>query len=214
MKSSWEQTKKQSSYHFNSKEWDYRWDTILGLGRFSGDWSDELNQVIQSAYPVNWSTIDLGDPRKKYGTIPEHANNQSIITRVTWELTPIFKKMSDLFCLDDCSSRLHVQMPGDLLNIHLDRLHISYPDVWPKVMRIMIQLTDWEMGHFFEFGNYQWSKWSAGDIATFDWKHVPHCSANAGHKPRVTLQVTGIKTPETERFLFELKNKTSWSINE
>jgi hypothetical protein len=46
---------------------------------------------------------------------------------------------------------------------------------------------------------------SPGDVTTFDWKNVPHCTANAGHVPRATLQITGIKTDKTLRFLADLK---------
>jgi len=34
---------------------------------------------------------------------------------------------------------------------------------------------------------------------------VPHATANAGHVPRATLQITGIKTPATDEFLNNLK---------
>jgi hypothetical protein len=43
--------------------------------------------------------------------------------------------------------------------------------------------------------------WAAGEVTTFDWLNVPHCTANAGLSPRVTLQITGIRTKQTEDFL-------------
>ena len=65
----------------------------------------------------------------------------------------------------------------------------------------MIQLTDWQPGQFWEFGNYHWNQWTAGDVVTFDWQNMPHSTANAGHHPRVTLQLTGVKTSDTYDFL-------------
>jgi hypothetical protein len=69
------------------------------------------------------------------------------------------------------------------------------------VSRYMIQLTDWQPGHFWSYGNYLFTGWTAGDVTTFDWQNVPHSTANAGHSPRVTLQVTGIRTARTQEFL-------------
>jgi hypothetical protein len=71
-------------------------------------------------------------------------------------------------------------------------------------VRYFVQLTDWQQGHFWSYGNYQWSRWQAGNVSTFDWHNVPHATANAGHVPRVTLQITGIKTDKTEEFLQSL----------
>jgi hypothetical protein len=72
------------------------------------------------------------------------------------------------------------------------------------VVRYFVQLTDWQPGHFWSYGNYMWSGWRAGDVSTFDWLNVPHSTANAGHTPRATLQVTGIITDQTRAFLSEL----------
>ena len=38
------------------------------------------------------------------------------------------------------------------------------------------------------------------------WLNVPHATANAGHVPRVTLQLTGIVTKATRTFLTHLRN--------
>jgi hypothetical protein len=70
---------------------------------------------------------------------------------------------------------------------------------------LFVQLTDWQPGQFWQYGNYNWSQWRAGSVTTFDWQNVPHSTANAGFHPRVTLQITGIKTDKTEAFLAQLK---------
>jgi hypothetical protein len=75
-----------------------------------------------------------------------------------------------------------------------------------QVVRYFIQLTDWQQGHFWSYGNYSWTAWRAGDVSTFDWINVPHATANAGHVPRATLQITGIKTTATDVFLNSLNN--------
>jgi hypothetical protein len=68
-------------------------------------------------------------------------------------------------------------------------------------MRIFIQLTDWQPGQFWEYGTYHHRGWRAGEVTTFDWQNLPHSTANAGFHPRVTLQLTGIKTEKTQEML-------------
>ena len=64
-KSNWSMTKEKSIYHFDNWKTDQRWDCVLGIGRFLGDWSTELEQVISSAHPVTWRTrSESGNPNK------------------------------------------------------------------------------------------------------------------------------------------------------
>jgi hypothetical protein len=109
--------------------------------------------------------------------------------------------ISDAFGLEDCMSRIHVQRPGQVWHLHIDKLYKWCPEDPSKVGRYFVQLTDWQPGQFWEYGNYHWNQWRAGDVSTFDWANIPHSTANAGHHPRVTLQLTGIKTAKTHDFL-------------
>ena len=93
--------------------------------------------------------------------------------------------------------RIHVQQPGEVWNLHIDKLQKWAPDHPEQVMRIMIQLTDWQPGQFWEYGNYHYSQWRAGEIHIFDWANVPHATANASRFPRSVLQITGIATDRT-----------------
>ena len=103
-------------------------------------------------------------------------------------------------------------MPGQVWNLHLDKLEKWNPNNPDSVSRYQIQLTNWEPGHFWSYGNYIHSGWRAGDVTTFDWKNVPHSTANAGHGPRVTLQVTGIDTEQTQAFLFKLSDNNPFDL--
>jgi hypothetical protein len=76
----------------------------------------------------------------------------------------------------------------------------------------MIALTDYEPGHFFSYGNYIHAGWRAGDVTTFDWQNIPHSTANAGHAPRITLQMTGVVTDKTRDFLRILRSKSPYSL--
>lgn len=212
--SNWEITKVRSKYHFDTTKWNPKWDRVERLGHIEPNWAAELQDAIDQAYPVTWRT--RGKPGdKKVRSSEEHDREEYdleaigmskdyVVTNMNYNVAPVFQTISDKFALDDCMCRIHVQRPGQVWNLHLDKLEKWMPEDPHKVVRYFIQLTDWQQGHFWSFGNYMWSGWSAGDIVTFDWLNVPHSTANAGHYPRVTLQVTGIKTAKTQEFLDSL----------
>ena len=128
-----------------------------------------------------------------------------IITHLNWNIPESLHNITEQFGLADCMERIHVQWPGQVWNRHIDKLQKWNPEDPNKVMRIIIQLTDWKPGQFWEYGNHHWNQWRAGDITSFDWANIPHCTANAGHHPRVTFQLTGIITEKTEQFLDSLR---------
>jgi hypothetical protein len=97
--------------------------------------------------------------------------------------------------------RIHVQKPGQLWHLHIDKLYKWFPEDPSRIGRYFIQLTNWQPGQFWEYGNFHWNQWRAGSVTSFDWKNLPHSTANAGFHPRVTLQLTGIITEKTQEFL-------------
>jgi hypothetical protein len=214
MKSNWELTKARSQYHFDTEKWNPKWDRVEKLGWIEPCWEKELALAIEAAYPVSWRT--RGKPGdKKVRSSEEHDREEYdlesigmdrdyIVTDINYNVAPVFQHIADQFGLDDCMARIHVQRPGQVWNLHLDKLEKWMPADPTQVVRYFVQLTDWQQGHFWNYGNYMWSRWRAGDVSTFDWVNVPHSTANAGHTPRVTLQITGIKTEKTEKFLNEL----------
>ena len=109
-------------------------------------------------------------------------------------------------------TRIHVQHPGQVWNLHLDKLEKWAPTDPASVLRVQIQLTDWQPGQFWTYGNYSHTMWSAGDVTSFDWQNIPHATANASHHPRVTLQVTGVQTDQTRDFLRALRSKSPFAI--
>jgi hypothetical protein len=222
MLSSWEETKKQSKYHFDNFKFDKEVDKVTKLGRLVGDFKESVKQAIDSSKPATWETRGY----KGEGVIPpredlvkeEYDLEQSgykkdhVVTHMNWKINDQLKQISDLFGLQDCMERIHVQMPGEVWNLHIDKLSKWAPDEPWRVMRIMIQLTDWEQGHFWSYGNYVHTQWKAGDVHTFDWKNLPHSTANAGHNPRVTLQLTGVVTERTLEFINRLKRFDTYTI--
>lgn len=210
MLSSWDETKKRSKYHFNNQGYDPKYDTVIKLGHIRPNWLHQLPTIIENSKSVTWRT--RGDPNKP--SRPEYelsAEDYDLersgygkdyeITKLNWDIPENLQKIADNFQLDNMMCRIHVQHPGQVWNLHLDKLEKWCPEDPSKVVRIMIQLTDWEQGHFWSYGNYVFSGWKAGDVTTFDWQNVPHSTANAGHNPRITFQITGIRTDRTIEYL-------------
>jgi len=223
MISSWETSKANSKYHFDNFKNDPQMDRIIKLGHIDGDWSSELKEIINNSKPATWKTRGY----KGEGVLPPREDldaeeydlektgygKDHKITHINWKLPPVLKQISDLFGLKDCMERIHIQMPGEVWNLHIDKLNKWNPEQPYTIMRIMIQLTDWEPGHFWSYGNHVDVQWRAGDVSTFDWQNLPHCTANAGHNPRVTLQLTGVITEKTTEFLSRLKRFDNYTLN-
>jgi len=210
--SSWDKLKEKSEYHFDNDTIDPRWDTVIKIGQLdASNWKSDVDDIIARSRPANWETrgfkgegvevpseelVDEEYDLERVGVDPK-----VVITNLDWTLSPQFQEVVDAFGLVDCMARIHVQMPGQVWHRHIDKLYKWFPEDPSKVGRYFIQLTDWQPGQFWEYGNFHWRGWKAGDVSTFDWRNVPHCTANAGFHPRVTLQVTGIITDKTISFL-------------
>jgi hypothetical protein len=209
MKSSWEETKKRSQYHFDNQHFDPCQDRVIRLGFIEPCWQQELADIVENSRAATWRTRGAaGKSRPEeelaaedYDLEREGYGRDYVITNLNWSIPPVLQHIADQFALDDAMTRIHVQQPGQVWNLHLDKLEKWNPDDPDSVIRIQLQLTDWQPGQFWSYGNYCHSQWLAGDVTTFDWQNIPHATANASHYPRVTLQVTGVKTAATAEFL-------------
>lgn len=220
MKSNWDNTKLRSKYHFDTTKMDPNYDTVVKLGRIVADYSNDVEEAVSNSKPATWRTRgQAGKSRPEEELAAEDYDLEQtgygkdyVISHLSWKISPNLQKISDLFGLKDCMNRVHVQMPGEVWNLHLDKLEKWNPDQPYLVTRIVVQLTDWQMGHFWSYGNYNHTGWKAGDVSTFDWKNVPHSTANAGHTPRVTFQMTGVVTEQTNEFLARLKRFDTYTL--
>ena len=209
MKSSWDESKKRSKYHFDSTRFDPTQDCVITLGHIAPCWDNELADIVDNSTAATWRTRGaVGKTRTEeelaaedYDLEREGYGADYVITNLNWAIPPVLQAVAERFALDDVMVRIHVQQPGQVWNYHLDKLEKWNPEDPDSVLRVQIQLTDWLPGQFWNYGNYCHSQWKAGDVTTFDWQNIPHATANASHGPRVTLQVTGIRTAATEAYL-------------
>jgi hypothetical protein len=217
MKSAWETTRQRSNYHFDNFRSDPDQDKITFLGNIDPFWSSELDAVVKLAKPKTWRTRGNGADRPKEEYDQEEYDLEQfgygkghIVGDLTWDVPETFNRLLIWFGMDNAKIRLHVQQPGQVWNLHLDKLEKWNPEDPSKIMRVMIALNDYEPGHFFSYGNYIHTGWHAGDVHTFDWQNIPHATANAGHGPRITLQMTGVVTDATRDFLRQLRSRSPY----
>jgi hypothetical protein len=213
MKSSWDETKKRSQYHFDKTKFDPAQDCVITLGHIEPTWQAEVEKIVSKSQAATWRTRGAAGKSRPEEELAAEENDLEregygrdyIITNLNWDVPPVLQDIADRFALADAMTRIHVQLPGQVWNLHLDKLEKWNPGNPDSVLRVQIQLTDWESGQFWSYGNYCHSQWRAGDITTFDWKNIPHATANASHHPRITMQVTGVRTPATESYLEFIK---------
>ena len=219
MNSAWELTKQRSNYHFDNFRFDPDQDRVTFLGNIDPFWQSELDAVIKLARPKTWRTRGQGADRpgeeydqEEYDLEQFGYGKDYVVGDLTWDVPETFDKVAVWFGMDNAKMRLHVQQPGQVWNLHLDKLEKWHPEDPNKIMRVMIALNDYEPGHFFSYGNYLHTSWRSGDVHTFDWQNVPHSTANAGHGPRITLQMTGVVTDKTRDFLRILRSRSPYSV--
>jgi hypothetical protein len=220
--SSWQWCVDHSCYHFDNFKSDQPGEWFQVLGRFEGQWAEEVAQA--QGKPITWAT------RKFYGNdndtvspmlVQEENDLRTTGAPVDLELTdavfdisayPTLTRMSEYFGLEDPKIRMHYQQPGQMFNLHIDKLQERCPEDPERVVRMTIMLEDWRPGQFYLFGTHTYSHWQAGDVHIFDWANVPHATANASRSMRPVLQVTGLKTDRTRELLADAGPDKRYSV--
>ena len=210
--SNWDWCVKHSQYHFDDSRHDHRGDWFRVLGRFVGDWSSEVEKIKQHTKPITWATRKFyGDSddvspmlrQEEYDLEQTGAGRDLVLTDMTDDIDqfPTLKKIADYFGVVDAKKRIHMQYPGQMFNLHIDKLWDRCPEDSSKVVRITVLLEDWKPGQFYLYGTHTYSHWQAGEVHIFDWPNVPHATANASRFARPTIQITGLKSDRTEELL-------------
>jgi hypothetical protein len=226
--SSWEWTRQHSQWHFDYTRHDQTGEWWQPLGRFQGDWSQDLS-LTEDTKAITWATRkDSPYYQRPDGTFEqsrmlaqEENDLRDIGAPVDLSLTdvaeqaslgPVLTKMYRYFELEDPWVRLHLQQPGQMFNLHIDKLYDRCPEDPDRIVRIMVMLSDWEPGHFYCFGTQNISHWRAGDIHTFSWRDVPHATANAGRTVRPLLIMTGLATERTREILAQASADSVYAV--
>jgi hypothetical protein len=219
--SRWEYSKATSEWHFDKLRNEDEARPFTVLGRFKeGAWQREIEEVLKTApmRPVSFVTRIAGRFRDKAPytlRMDEHDMNKMglpvdhVLYRIVELPTPRFGCRMANFPARGRDRDAACQYPSETFPFHIDDLTSSKrnnpnhplnlnPDL---LVRLEIQLLDWEWGHVWAYGNTYWKQWRAGEIAFHKWRDVPHGTANCGHTPRCVLQLSGRVTPFTRELL-------------
>tara|TARA_R110001592_G_scaffold21052_3_gene85255 strand:+ start:284 stop:985 length:702 start_codon:yes stop_codon:yes gene_type:complete len=210
----WNSSRRYSNFHYDPQITDHE-GIKLNFVKFEGDWSEELaNTVYDRRAPWNLDELLVKNVHQEYIELGlDRMRLQSMRCVPTKETHPKIWSMVEATGLKDPLAMIMGQKPGEMQTTHLDviccnatgerELTESMDDVEfdDTSARFFITLTDWKWGQFVHMGNYTWSQWKAGDTMLFDWKNLPHSTANAGLILRPLLKVTGTITPEWEEFI-------------
>lgn len=198
----------------------------MHLGKFVGEWQNDLTTVINTSTPATWETIRYWRVKTSVGQITDvpstkleedyiedaGGDRNLVLTNMEHSIPPVFQKMIDMIGLEKSYNRIHVQWTGQVFNWHKDKLARYNRDDPSKVLRVVVMLSDWIPGHFYQYDNTPYSNWMAGDIHTFDWQTMYHCTANASLQPRASLVTTGIIGEKTEQFLNNTCLATKYNV--
>ena len=213
----WNERRKASEWHFDPAVKSEPKDNVnINFIKFRGDWKQELEQTkFEEDAPM-----DLSQYLLRIG-IQEHVNLGIDTTKIYGKratVTPdIHKKITkiiDTFQLEKPYAQIMYQKPGNMHTLHIDAIchdnfgrnkvtsidEVNFDDTRS---RVFVALEDWQWGQFMMMGNHQWVQWKAGDVMWFKWQDIPHATANAGHRARPMLKITGKTTPEFEALLKE-----------
>ena len=163
------------------------------------------NQSVGGNYGIDQEVYDIvragGDPEGK------------IYGRSNMFSDPKAQKLAeDLFGIYDYELKLHTQVTGQLLHLHMDNFaarldrknsfqEMDYDKDATKIRRFVVFLSDWQQGQVWVQGTATWTHWKAGDIISWDWQDIPHGTVNLGWDKRYILQFTGRTTQKTLDFL-------------
>jgi hypothetical protein len=202
--SKWDYTLAVSRWHFDkSRKSEIDYKVFL---KVAGDWQRELEEL---QYEIKVATTNYGFKGTDHDGIIEKDflewgyQKDMVQYDRTYQLPLKFQRLGEALQLKHPDMRIHRQRPGMVAPIHIDT-YCSHPAMEKDpsldvslLRRFVIQLTPWDWGHFWQFGNQSWTHWEAGDVAYFESRDVLHCTANAGKTDRVTMIVTGWMTEDT-----------------
>ena len=195
---------KISIWHFDTTVPETLDDVVSSPVCFKGNWDEDIKKVTN--YLRDTATYDM-DVWNDLGYASITATQSTLKLDVTE--FPQFKKMVDFLELknnEDYQTRVLVfrQLPGQILPSHIDNykkpteIHVS--DTALNAVRFAVALNNWTTGHYWHFGNAVWQQWNAGDCVHWH-RTMPHGTANVGHTPRWTLQITGLPSKKTQELI-------------
>jgi len=216
----------KSPWHFDNFKEDKEGEYVKIVGRFVGDWSDEIalmrgdladcfHEKVYNKQGYNHAAnIPSKDHTTEDADNPDGDPDARIFSHFKFngyeEQLPKIQAMTDFFQFNlekKFTKKLDDQMPNDQLMWHIDNLpgkptkefvhSVDFKYQEPDKLRFLIMLEDYQPGQIAQFGNIVYTQWRAGTIFTWDWSTLPHVTWNGSWYKRMALQLTGSGSDET-----------------
>jgi hypothetical protein len=216
----------KTPWHFDNYRVDKEGEYAKIVGRFSGDWLDEINllrndlvdKFHEKVYNKQGYNHAANIPSKDHimedKENPDGQPDATMFTAFTFNehehKLPSIQAMTDFFKFnmsEPFTKKLDDQMPNDQLMWHIDNLpgrpikefvhSEDFKYQEPDKLRILIMLEDHQPGQIAQFGNIVYTQWKAGTIFTWEWSTLPHVTWNGSWHKRMALQLTGTGSKET-----------------
>lgn len=174
------------------------------IAKLTGDWSIDLNacEVLAKTGDIdtnNYVTKSEATLLKKHGY--NYGYDQL-------DANELCHKIATKLGFNNYKACVNMQYPGSIKPLHADSLwgwfrdakvdpeglfnkNTKQPEGTKPLHRIFVALTDWQFGWMWQFGHDHWTNWKKGDVCWFDWRNIPHATANAGYEPRPILKISG-----------------------
>lgn len=215
--SNWDYIKSEfSNYHFDKWKVEQEGEWWHQVGRFElpETITSMIPDIIEESKKVGWfdvtSTYHPGFPGGKSPLLAQEDYDRETsgikgeFTQVVPEPaiadTPI-QQLGTYWKMKRLRTRIHVQMPGQMFGMHVDKLWHRYPADPAKLIRFVVFLQDYEPGQIMIYGNSVLTQWRAGEVHCFDTLNIPHATANISRTPRTAMILTGVRTEETDELL-------------
>tara|TARA_B100000497_G_C7684271_1_gene414401 strand:- start:1533 stop:2201 length:669 start_codon:yes stop_codon:yes gene_type:complete len=209
MDSYWEWNKENFPWHYDpsSKQKDVQYvgqfvsDKMANyvqeaIGNFTEE--DEYNEVSIKGAPYNKEAAEIMEGYHNDLTRAGF-NEHNTGGRQTRNLPNFFNVMAEASGLWNPQIMMLEQRPGKFIPWHRDsynnyRRNFAKVSDDTEVIRYLVQLNDWQWGHYVSVGNDVIHQYKMGDIHCWP-EGIYHSTANAGYWPRYSLTITGVVTP-------------------
>ena len=212
MDSYWKWNKENFDWHFDpsSKEVDVQYvgrfvkenlaDVVANTAlEFTSD--DAYDEVSFKGKPYNDEAAEIMEGYHNDLTRAGFTSHNTGGNQRRDDLPEEFHRMAEMSGLKDPQIMFLEQPPGRSIPWHRDSYN-NYRRNFAKVgddvevIRYLVQLNDWQWGHYVSVGNDVLHQYSIGDIHC--WKEgIYHATGNVGYWPRWSLTITGQVTPES-----------------
>ena len=223
MDSYWKWNKENFDWHFDpsSKEVDVQYvgrfvkedlaDVVANTAsQFTSD--DAYDEVSFKGKPYNDEAAEIMEGYHNDLTRAGFTSHNTGGNQRRNDLPEEFHKMAELSGLKDPQIMFLEQPPGRSIPWHRDsynnyRRNFAKVGDDAEVIRYLVQLNDWNWGHYVLIGNTPIDQYRIGDIHC--WREgVYHATGNVGYWPRYCLTITGQVTADS----LHLKDPQSVSI--